>query len=146
MGGAHAAGGSHSLAVLIEQHGECIYADLLQYYGVNLVSALRADSGFSPRQVLALIRQLPIESRTVAGMRGGEQYRGWGPDRYLAALLVDAVTQHTYAFVAANSKRRPKAPEPVPRPEKTTRKKTGMFAAMVAARKAARTSEEEPNP
>ncbi len=117
----------------------------MQYYGVNLVSALRAGSGFSPRQILALIRQLPVESRTAAGMRGGEQFRGWGPDRYLAALLVDAVTQNTYAFVAANSTRRPKAPEPVPRPATTTRKRTGAFAAMVARAKAARIPEEEPH-
>ena len=49
-------------------------------------------------------------------MRGGEQFNGWGADRYLLASVVDAINYNTYAFVSANAKRKPKAPEPIQRP------------------------------
>jgi hypothetical protein len=95
----------------------------------------------SPRQVLALLRQLPPESRTVAALRGGEQFQGWGVDRYLMASIVDAIQQNTYAFISANSKRKPKAPEPVKRPSKDSGpqrdNKTNMFRQQLAAAKKA---------
>lgn len=117
MDGGYAAGGSAGLAKLIDTYGEQILADFQSEYGLNLVQVLQ-PGGMSPRQVLALIRQLPPESRTVAALRGGDQFRGWGVDRYLLASVIDAINQNTFAFVSANSKRKPKAPEPVSRPTK----------------------------
>ncbi|MFD1049925.1 hypothetical protein ACFQ1S_32545, partial [Kibdelosporangium lantanae] len=78
-------------------------------------------------------------SATVAALRGGPEFRGWGPDRYLTALLVDAVQAGTYAFVSANSKRKPTPPTPVERPEKkrSRRQSAGGFAAIAKARIAA---------
>lgn len=87
-----------------------------------------------------LIRQLPPDSRTIASLQGGEQFLGWDADRYLLAALVDAVRENTYAFVSANSKKKPKQPEPVTRPNKAGRshqKKNNQFAAMAAAHIAA---------
>jgi hypothetical protein len=129
----YAAGGSGALGELIDEHGEAVFADLVQYYGLNLAQALREGSGSSPRQILVLIRQLPPESRTVAQIRGGDAFLGWGTDRYLQAVTVDAIRELTFAFVSANSKKKPMQPEPVPRPEgkKSARpKKQNRFAQM----------------
>ena len=139
MDGGDSAGGSHGLAKLIDKCGEQILADFQSHYGLNLVNELR-PGGMSPRQVLALIRQLPPESRTFAALRGGEQFVGWGVDRYLMASVIDAIQQNTYAFIAANSKRKPKAPEPVKRPSKNGPQKDGannLFRQQLAAAKKA---------
>lgn len=113
------AGGSIQLAGLIDEYGEQIYRDLHQYAGgLNLVDALREGSGYSPRQILTLIKGLPLESDTAAAMRGGDDFRGWGADRYLTTSLIDAVRENTYAtIVMASGKKKPKAPEPTYRPK-----------------------------
>lgn len=103
---------------------------------------LREDSGFSPRQIVLLIKGLPVESRTIALMRGNEELRGWGVDRYQRAAMIDAVRENTFAFISANSKRKPTPPEPTYRPKEKAAKKrnTGqpnLFAQRLsAARKA----------
>ncbi len=118
MAGSHAAGGSLQLAELIDQYGEHIYRDLHEYAGgLSLVEALRDGSGYSPRQIILLIKGLPLESASVAAMRGGDEFRGWGFDRYLSTSLIDAVRENTFAFVAANSKRKPSPPQPTYRPK-----------------------------
>lgn len=73
-------------------------------------------------------------------MRGSPEYRGWDIDRYLLAAVVDAIQQNTHAFVSANSKQKPKPPEPVPRPGKDGKKgppKSQQFAAQAAMHLAA---------
>ncbi|MBM7771981.1 hypothetical protein JOD54_002185 [Actinokineospora baliensis] len=51
------------------------------------------------------------------------------------ARLIDTVTNHAYAFVAANSKRKPKPPDAVTRPDTRARKRArGDFSALAAAR------------
>lgn len=100
------------------------------YYGLNLVKEL--GDGMSPAQIVVLIRQLPLESRTVASFRGGEEFLGWGVDRYMMAQLTDSIQNTTYAVVAANSKRKPKAPKPVYRPKKGGRAANNMFAQQIA--------------
>ena len=141
MDGGDPAGGSQGLAELIDKFGEQLLADFQQYYGLNLIQALKPGGGHSPRSLIVLIRQLPPESRTVAAMRGGEQFLGWGTDRYLLASAVDAINYNTYAFVAANSKRKPKAPEPVERPSKAHKRgkdnATNPFRQQLAAAKKA---------
>lgn len=141
MDGGDSAGGSSGLAELIDKFGEQILADLQSEYGVNLAQALRPGGGYSPRTILVLIRQLPPESRTVAAMRGGEQFHGWGADRYLLANVVDAINYNTYALVSANAKRKPKAPVPTERPSKTPKRgrdnSTNPFRQQLAAAKKA---------
>lgn len=91
----------------------------------------------TPRHILTFIQQFPLESKTVAALRGGEQYVGWGVDRYQFAQLIDAVNSTTYAVVASNSKRKPKAPKPVPRPQKkqTGRGENNPFRKQLQAKK-----------
>lgn len=133
MAEGYSAGGSVGLAELIDKHGEYIYRDLHEYAGgLNLVDALREGSGYSPRQLIMLIRNLPMDSATIASIRGGEQFRGWSMDRYMVAQLIDAVQENTYVTIlAAGPKRKPKAPEPTHRPD-TEKKKGNSFAAMAA--------------
>lgn len=145
MAGADPAGGSLKLAELIDEHGEHIYSDLHKYAGLNLVDALRDGSGYSPTQILLLIKGLPVESATVAALRGGDEFLGWGADRYLMTALIDAVRENTYAFVSANSKKKPKAPEPMYRPKEKVlaRKKANpnnLFARRIEAAKKAKTA------
>lgn len=134
MGGEHSAGGSSGLAELIDKYGEQIFADLHEYAGgLNLVQALRDGSGYSPRQLLTLIQHLPMESRTIAAIRGGDEYRGWGVDRYLSTNILDSINDLTYAFVSANSKRKPKPPRRSWRPDSKPKKTSNPFAAHIAA-------------
>lgn len=135
MDGGDPDGGSAALVRLIDQYGEHILADFQSEYGLNLVKVIRPDSGYSPKQVLSLIQSLPPESRTVAAIRGGPEFLGWGADRYLMAALIDAVNQNTFAFVSANSKKKPKPPQPVPRPsvQESKGSKPNMFALMAKA-------------
>lgn len=121
MAGDHSGGGSFQLAELIDQYGEHIYRDLHEYAGgLNLVDALREGSGYSPRQILLLIKGLPLASATMAHLRpgGSDEHRGWDVDRYLSVALIDAVRENTFATVAvASGKKKPKPPEPMYRPK-----------------------------
>jgi hypothetical protein len=106
------------------------------------VDALREGSGYSPRQLILLIKGLPLESATVAAMRGGDEFRGWNLDRYLLTSVIDSIRENTYVFIAANSKRKPSPPESAYRPKDKTpsKRQTGkpnLFAMRLdAARKA----------
>ncbi len=135
MVGGDSAGGSAELARLIDRCGEEVTADLQQYYGLDVADVLRANARLSPRRTLVLLRQLPPESATFAALRGGSEFRGWGPDRYLMAQLVDSVRENTFAFISANSKRKPQAPEPVERPERYAERTRGKnsFRALATA-------------
>ncbi|WP_439377824.1 hypothetical protein [Amycolatopsis lexingtonensis] len=139
MGGGDPAGGSAELARLIDRCGESLLADFLVYYRIDLRDVLVPGSGLSARRALALVRQLPVESATVAELRGGPEFRDWGPDRYLMARLIEGVEGLFHAFVSANSKKKPKAPERVSRPEKRAqqRESGNTFRAMAARRIAA---------
>lgn len=90
----------------------------------------------SPSQIIVLIRQLPLESRTVAMRRGGEDFYGWGVDRYMFAQLLDAVQMNTHATVQGNSKKRVTAPKPVYRPGKKPRVANPFRTQLDKARKA----------
>lgn len=138
MAGSDSGGGSLSLAGLIDEHGEKVFYDLHHYLGLNLVRIMDEGSGYTPLQILTLINNLPPESATIASIRGGNSYRGWGTDRYLAAALIDAVQYQTYVLKAVNTgkgDRKPELPEKFYRPEGTEEKKNkpNTFAAMAAA-------------
>lgn len=115
-------GGSIALARLIDQAGGAILADMQSEYGLNLVDVLRTGSS-DPATILVLIKQLPLGSRTVAALRGGEQFIGWDVDRYFIAQLIDSVNRVAYTVAAANSKRKPKAPKPTIRPSRAQKAK-----------------------
>jgi hypothetical protein len=90
----------------------------------------------SPAQIIVLIRQLPLESRTVAMRRGGEDFLGWGVDRYMQAQLLDAVQMTTHAVVQSNSKKKVKAPKPVYRPGKKPKVANPFRTKLEAAKRA----------
>ena len=70
-----------------------------------------------------LIRGLPVGSRFLSQLQGGEQFVGWNIQTYQLASIIDAINYTTYAVIAANSKRKPKEPKPAYRPKKEGPKK-----------------------
>lgn len=57
----------------------------------------------------------------------GEWHKGqgagsWSSEAYLLAGVLDAVNQLAWMTAAVNSKRKPKRPEPIPRPGKAAKK------------------------
>lgn len=62
-----------------------------------------------------------MDSALHVAIRGGSEYIGWDRHAYMLADLFDAVQFLTHAFVTANSKRKPKAPDPYPRPGERSR-------------------------
>lgn len=97
-------------------------ADFREYYNLNLADVLRFDGSLPVWEAATLAKQLPPSSRTAAAMQGGSEYWGWTIDRYLLTALLDALNANTYAFVAANSKKKPKPPKLTPRPGDEERK------------------------
>ena len=121
MDGRDSGGGSRGLAELIDEYGEHLAADLMEYYGVDLRDVLRPESRLTPLYLLTLIRGLPDDSRFNAERRGGPEFRGWDADRYIAVANVNAVRALQYTYIAAHSKNKPKPPEPFPTPDKPVR-------------------------
>ncbi|QGJ90174.1 tail assembly chaperone [Mycobacterium phage SheaKeira] len=130
-------GGSRTLAELVDDYGDCIFADLWDEYGVDLRDIFLPESRWTPKSLLVLIKELPMSSRFFAEKQGGPQFRGWDEGRYATVAIVNAVRALQYTYVAAHSKQRPKAPDPFPIPKKkrTTLAeqiaKPGSFAYMV---------------
>jgi hypothetical protein len=85
-----------------------------------------------------LIRGLPETSRFVAEKRGGQEFRGWGTDRYATVAIVNAVRALQWTYVAAHSKQRPPTFEPFPLPDDSLKQaKPNSFALVAAAKLAA---------
>lgn len=130
MVGGDSAGGSFELARLIDEYGEFLISDLSVYHGIKPWQII--DGSYSPRALLAYIKNLPLDSATVSAIRGGPEFRNWNANMYMLANLVDAVNHNTYVLTAANSsKKKPKQPEPVKRPDaKKPKSNGGLFAHM----------------
>lgn len=127
MGTGDSAGGSLALAGLVDKYGEDLIPDLKYYYGIDLRDLFSEDCPISPRWALLHAHHLPMESSTVAEARGGSQFRGWGPDRYMTARLIDSVSALRYITILANrdpKKKLPQPPDPYPIPDKRQDKKT----------------------
>lgn len=139
MDGRFTAGGSLSVAELIDKHGDALLADFRRYYGLDLVDVIDGRNGLTPRKALALAIHLPSDSAFAASARGGTKFRGWTEDRYLAVAQVNAIREQTWVLAAANSKRPPKRPEPLPTPESGDKRKNkpGGFEVMLERARAA---------
>lgn len=98
----------------MDDHASAVVSDLSEYHGLSLVDVL-AEHSHSPRTLLSFIAWLPDDSALAASMRG--QPRGWGTDRHLLATVVDAIQANTWITAAVASKRKPKRPKRLPRPE-----------------------------
>lgn len=90
-------------------------ADLLRYYGVDLLDYYRGT--LSTRRLRVLVRHLPRESALVRELHG--EAAEWGLAEHLLAGAVDELAVGNWLFVAANSDENadvPERPRPVPRP------------------------------
>jgi len=122
----HRSGGSLELARLIDEAGEDLIPDLKHYYGIDLRDLFSEERPLSPRWVLMHVLHLPMESAFVAQQRGGDSFRGWGPDRYMQARLIDLQAINNWMFLSANRDpegREPEFPDPYPLPDDIERKK-----------------------
>lgn len=117
MDGVHTSGGSLQLGELIDDHGQWIAADLMEYYTVDIRDVLVPDSGVTPRWLLTLIAGLGEESRYAASCRGGQHLRGWTQDRYLSVFALETQRATQWIHTAANSTKRPPFPKPFPLPK-----------------------------
>ena len=88
------------------------------YYRVDITEVV-LGRGPAPALVLALVEGLPDDSWYYAALQGGDEFLGWGRDRYMVADLFDALM-----FVARSSGNlgKRKLPE-YPRPKKMRPKK-----------------------
>ena len=81
---------------------------------------------------------LPIESAFSAELRGGQAFRGWGPERYMGARLIDLAAIQNWMFLSANrdpESKPPTPPEMYPtpdgiKPKKANTDKPGSFGHM----------------
>lgn len=145
MDGDRPAGGSGALAELIDKYGEVLVPDLLHYYGVDIRDLFLEQNPLSPRYVLTLVTYLPVESAFFAARRGGQEFRGWGPDLYAAADIATSLRTMIHLYVVSHLDRKkhrmPPAPKPFPTPEdqktKKSSNKPGSFAHVVMQAKAA---------
>lgn len=140
MDGGDPGGGSRGLAELIDEYGEQLAADLLEFYDVDLRDVLRPEARLTPLYLLVLIRGLPEDSRFNAERRGGRQFRGWDESRYATVAIVNGLRALQWTYVAAHSKNKPPLPDPFPIPDQSVRRKNngpGSFAFIAQAKIAA---------
>ena len=93
--------------------------------------------GYSPREILSLINNLPIESRFVAIQRGGIEFWGWTIMQYQLAQLIDAVNDNTVVSAKVGGAKRVKQAPRFYRPETKKKQKNNQFRSIVARRMAA---------
>jgi hypothetical protein len=112
-------------------------ADFREYYGLRVTDIYRFDGSLPVWEAAILTRQLPLTSRTIAAVQGGKEYLGWDVNTHLMATLVDLLQVNNFMFAKVNSKKRVKAPTPIPRPGDAERRKrenqNNPFAQMVQA-------------
>lgn len=148
------AGGSRQLARLIDEYGDVVAADLMEYYKVDLRDIYRPEANLTPRYLFVLLKGLPVGSRFNSEKRGGQQFQGWDESRYMQASLINAVRALQYTYVQAHSKKKIQQPDlfPVPDRKQTTQSqisKPGSFAnvaaqMILAARKKREAWQQEP--
>lgn len=99
----------------MEEHAEALEADLLRYYGVDLLDWHRET--LSSRRLSVLVRHLPPESAFVRAREG--EAAEWRLTDHLLAAVVDhlAIAHWMYASVNRDEYADPpEAPVPGPRP------------------------------
>lgn len=110
-----------------------MYADLLRYYGVDVVGLFKDPPELSPVETLALIEGLPLGS--TFGALAGEipDSAGWDTNSYMLASLIDAVRENTYANMQVRTKKKLKQPTPVKVPGAKPKKRSNSFLMMAQA-------------
>ena len=129
--------------MLLREYGEAIEADLLHYYGGDLLDLWRGV--LTPRRVLVLIKGLPPGS-ALHRARGGDAF--WSDE--VAAIKSMGHRLETTIIAVNGGNRFPKAPEPPPvgwqvdaaRREARFAAKVARFKARTAARQQAEAAQQ----
>lgn len=131
MDGGLGTGGSLVLADLIERHGAIIYADLLRYYQVDISTLVSDSPEISPKQAIALLENLPPESKSLAYISEVPSSYGWDTRAYLLAGLIDTIRENTHTNIQVRTKKKIKPFDkfPIPGLEKKE-KPVSMFVQM----------------
>lgn len=101
--------------MLVEEHAEALEADLLRYYGVDLLDWYRGE--LSSRRLATLVRQLPRDSAFRLAQEG--EAAQWSLTDHLLAAVVDHLAIANWMFACVNrdeDEAPPEPPQPVPRP------------------------------
>ncbi|MET7360003.1 hypothetical protein ABZS76_16330 [Streptomyces sp. NPDC005562] len=101
--------------MFVDEHAEALEADLLRFYGLDLLDWHRGR--LSSRRLAVLIRQLPREG-AVARETEGEAAE-WSVGDYLLAHVVDQLAQANWMFATVNQDEDADPlgpPRPLPRP------------------------------
>lgn len=99
----------------MEEHAEALEADLLRYYGVDLLDWHRET--LSSRRLSVLVRHLPPDSAFVRAREG--EAAEWRLTDHLLAAVVDHLAIANWMYASVNRDEYadpPEAPVPVPRP------------------------------
>ncbi|MEU5642125.1 hypothetical protein [Streptomyces milbemycinicus] len=99
----------------MEEHAEALEADLLRYYGVDLLDWHRET--LSSRRLSVLVRHLPPDSAFVRAREG--EAAEWGLTDHLLAAVIDHLAIANWMYASVNRDEYadpPEAPVPVPRP------------------------------
>ncbi|WP_343242467.1 MULTISPECIES: hypothetical protein [unclassified Streptomyces] len=100
----------------MDEHAEALEADLLRFYGLDLLDWHRGR--LSSRRLAVLIRHLPREG-AVARETEGEAAE-WSVGDYLLAHAVDQLAQANWMFATVNQDEDADPldpPQPLPRPD-----------------------------
>jgi hypothetical protein len=128
---------------LLRDHAAEVEADLQRYYRVDLRDLWRG--GLTMRRLRALIDGLPGDAMlwtavrrrpdTVPAPANTDALR-WGTDQELAAAMIDAIREVTWAVMQANARGAVKRPKPFPRPRvgAAAQQRTGGMSAQARAR------------
>jgi hypothetical protein len=99
----------------VTEHAEAIEADLLRYYGVDLLDYHRGR--LTARRLRVLLRHLPREAALPAELHGDDAR--WGLPEHLLAIVGDQLALGNWMFAtahAAEGSGTPDRPRPIPRP------------------------------
>lgn len=97
---------------------------------MDLTDLFREEADLTPAKAMALIENLPMESKTAALLSGEDKSQGWSIDAYLTATLIDAVRENTFVNTQVRTKKRLKPPERFPIPGVRKEKRPNNFALM----------------
>ncbi|MFJ2646407.1 hypothetical protein ACIO1C_06725 [Streptomyces sp. NPDC087420] len=104
--------------MLIDEHAEALEADLLRYYGTDLLDWHRGR--LSSRRLAVLIQHLPRDSAVARELHG--ESADWSVTEYLLAHVADQLAEANWMFATVNRDEDadpPEYPEPVARPGET---------------------------
>ncbi len=98
----------------MDEHAEALEADLLRYYGIDLLDWHRET--LSARRLAALVKHLPHDSALNRELHG--EAAEWSVSDHLLAAAVDHLAAANWMFASVNSEEgdQPEPPAPVPRP------------------------------